>query len=293
MHPLLLIGRIKRVQPFERRVIIGAERLRGFFIAGQIRRPCADAKVCFHTQKCAERPQGAEQVAVFGVIRIHGQPRGAVRITSRVARLHAVVELAHERVTVEQIFLRVINRLSGIVLRPDQVERAEILKRNAEFPFEIRVNGFHIVNVLRHLRDGKQRRKHSKFGAFRAVVAPHGHDDIFNALCVAGIHCLAHSRDAERVVRRKARPCPKSAREPRTAFDCVVGVNISLIALPVAAKIIPVHQVNILRHQLSDFLRNFAELRVLIEIGKVIPARQTEEHIAPHQKLEAIFFRHF
>ena len=45
VHPLLLIGRIKRVQPFERRVIIGAERLRGFFIAGQIRRPCADAKV--------------------------------------------------------------------------------------------------------------------------------------------------------------------------------------------------------------------------------------------------------
>ena len=67
VHPLLLIGRIKRVQPFERRVIIGAERLRGFFIAGQIRRPCADAKVCFHTQKCAERPQGAEQIAIFGV----------------------------------------------------------------------------------------------------------------------------------------------------------------------------------------------------------------------------------
>ena len=221
------------------------------------------------------------------------QSRGAVRIACRVRRLHTVIKLPHERVTVEQILFRVIDRLSGIVLRPDQVERAEILKRNAEFPFEIRVNGFHIVNVLRHLGDGKQRRKHSKFGAFRAVVAPHSHDDIFNALCVAGFHCLAHSRDAERVVRRKARPCPKSAREPRTAFDCVVGVNISLIALPVAAKIIPVHQVNILRHQLSDFLRNFAELRVLIEIGKVIPARQTEEHIAPHQKLEAIFFRHF
>lgn len=30
VHPLLLIGRIKCVQPFERRVIIGAERLRGF-----------------------------------------------------------------------------------------------------------------------------------------------------------------------------------------------------------------------------------------------------------------------
>ena len=118
MHPLLLIGRIKRVQPFERRVIIGAERLRGFFIAGQIRRPCADAKVCFHTQKCAERPQGAEQVAVFGVIRIHGKPRGAVRITSRARRLHAVVELAHERVAVEQILFRVIDRLSRIVLRP-------------------------------------------------------------------------------------------------------------------------------------------------------------------------------
>ena len=117
-HPLLLIGCVKHIQTFDRRVIIGAERLRSFLIAGQIRRSCADAEIGLHAQKIAERPQGAEQVAVFGVIRIHGQPRGAVRITSRVARLHAVVELAHERVAVEQILFRVIDRLSRIVLRP-------------------------------------------------------------------------------------------------------------------------------------------------------------------------------
>ena len=52
--------------------------------------------------------------SVFGVIRIHGQPRGAVRIACRVCRLHTVIKLPHERVTVEQILFRVIDRLSRI-----------------------------------------------------------------------------------------------------------------------------------------------------------------------------------
>ena len=70
-------------------------------------------------------------------------------------------------------------------------------------------------------------------------------------------------------------------------------IDIFLITLLLAAEIIPIHQLDILRHQLFDLLRDLAKFRVLIKIGKVIAARQTEEHIAPHQKLEAIFFRHF
>ena len=46
------------------------------------------------------------------------QSRGAVRIACRVRRLHTVIKLPHERVTVEQILFRVIDRLSRIVLRP-------------------------------------------------------------------------------------------------------------------------------------------------------------------------------
>ena len=118
MHPLLLIGRIKRVQPFERRVIIGAERLRGFFIAGQIRRPCADAEIDFYIQKITECTQGTEQIAIVCIVLMLRQSRGAVRIACRVRRLHTVIKLPHERVTVEQILFRVIDRLSRIVLRP-------------------------------------------------------------------------------------------------------------------------------------------------------------------------------
>jgi len=82
VHPLLLIGRIKRVQPFERRVIIGAERLRGFFIAGQIRRPCADAEIDFYIQKITECTQGTEQIAIVCIVLMLRQSRGAVRICS-------------------------------------------------------------------------------------------------------------------------------------------------------------------------------------------------------------------
>ena len=154
------------------------------------------------------------------------------------------------------------------------------------------MNGRLVVDALCHLRDGKQRREHSKFGAFRAVIAPHRHDDILNALCAAGPHRFAHGGNAERIVRCKARPRPQAARKPRAGLDGVVRVDVSLVALPVAAEIIPIHQMDILRHQLLDLLRNFTKLRVLIEIGKVVAARQTEEHIAPHQKLEVILLCH-
>ena len=155
------------------------------------------------------------------------------------------------------------------------------------------MDGFLVVNAPRHLRNHKQGREHGKFGAFRAVVAPHGHDDIFNALCAAGPHGFAHGSNGESIVRRKAGPRPKAAREPRLALDGIVRIDIFLITLLLAAEIIPIHQLDILRHQLFDLLRDLAKFRVLIKIGKVIAARQTEEHIAPHQKLEAIFFRHF
>ena len=155
------------------------------------------------------------------------------------------------------------------------------------------MDGFLVVNAPRHLRNHKQGREHGKFGAFRAVVAPHRHDPVLNALCAAGPHGFAHGSNGESIVRRKAGPRPKAAREPRLALDGIVRIDIFLITLLLAAEIIPIHQLDILRHQLFDLLRDLAKFRVLIKIGKVIAARQTEEHIAPHQKLEAIFFRHF
>lgn len=62
--------------------------------------------------------QGTEQIAIVCIVLMLRQSRGAVRIACRVRRLHTVIKLPHERVTVEQILFRVIDRLSRIVLRP-------------------------------------------------------------------------------------------------------------------------------------------------------------------------------
>ena len=236
-----------------------------------------------------DREQRAEllhrfkEIAVFRVF-VHGRKlfaaggelRGGVRGEDG-------VQQAGKAVVVQRVFVGVADLLRRVVWRARQVQQHKGVEVYAEHRAEAVLDALHIRIPARRLRREVEGGQHGEFGAFGAVVAPHREEDVLHAFFAAGGKRGGGCGDAVPVVRRKAAPDPEPAREPDVLLDGGMRLDLFVVALLVGGVVVPIDQV----HVCGDFLFYLVGYGQMVHIIRAA-ADEPEEHIAPHDQLEAV-----
>ena len=166
-----------------------------------------------------------------------------------------------------------------------KIEQHHIVKALARELGKLALDLLHVGDAVVEAANGVERGEKRPVGAFAAVVAPHGQEDVFHALLTAGLHSGEHALQRPAVAGNKALPGPCAAGEPGLTLEFGVCVQHFFVPALFVAVVIPVDQL----HSVGAGVQNLVgdQREILDHVCAVVG--QTEEHIRPHNGGKVIF----